>query len=79
MSIYTVRFSASAERSDMPEYTQGYQAFDSDGHEWARWNQPGYVTVLEKTVRAETGTGAIIKFRKWQNNGKPDSWLMEVT
>ena len=76
MRIFTVRFSATHEDCFHPAYKQGYEATLND-YCWATWNTPGDVTIQEKYVKAETATYAIIKFRKWQDNGCPDSWLCE--
>ena len=35
------------------------------------------ILFIEKAVCARTGTGAIMKLRKWQNYGLPEAYLSE--
>lgn len=74
--MYIVIFSANKERSDIEGYKQGYEAVDYNGYVWAIHNSPGVFKISENEVWSESGSGAIMKFIKWKNNGKDRSWLI---
>lgn len=75
--IYEVIFSANKKHSDIIGYKQGFQAIDESGFVCAFLNSPGDIIILKKKVKSKTGIGAILKFQKWQCNGKPQEWLLE--
>ena len=74
--IYRVVFSSNLSNSLLPGYKNGYTAYDQNGFAWAIYNQPGDHVILEKLVRSESATGACMKMLKWQQNGYPESWLL---
>lgn len=76
--IFKIIFSANKYHSDMEGYKNGYEAFDKNGNSQAILNNPGHILVSEKEVQNETARGACLKFQKWQSNGQPESWLMNI-
>jgi len=80
MKVYTVRWSANQSwfNCDNPAgYKWGYEVFDSDDRWCGSMNTPGHIPILERWVRADTGSEALRKFSEWHRTGKPEKWLME--
>ena len=84
MNVYEVKLYATKEANFGQEsYNQACEAEDSDGTVLAYWyndrheaNMIYNILVLSKSVRCESASGAIMKFKRWQNNGLDESYLM---
>lgn len=74
--VYTVIFSCNIHDSQHVDYHQGYETLHKE-KVMAIYNTPGSIILSTYLVRANSATGAILKFQKWQNNGHHKSWLLE--
>jgi len=65
------------------DYSQEFTAYDTNGRACAIHYQSNnkignefIFHVIEKMVKAATGTGAIFKFQKWQSAGLDEKYLV---
>jgi hypothetical protein len=82
MQLYTVRILANLyQNNGEKEYCQKYMAYYTDTDDEASIHYQCVTAkeypflVLERSVIAESGCGAIFKLQKWQNEGLDNSFL----
>ena len=87
MQYFTVEVNANKPiNNGEKDYSQEFKAFNQAGIcaaiHYQENNKPGNMfvyPVMEKMVKAETGTGAIFKFQKWQREGLDQNYLSGIS
>ncbi len=74
--IYTIVQLASHENCEHENYKQLFVALDHDEKVVASCDIYQGIEVQRKTVRGTTPTSAIMKFRRWLNEGKDEDYLL---